>query len=288
MPESNAGAAPKQAVAWSRARHEHARRIRRDRDLSPSTKIVVEAILDLLRTPRPTSVSVRTLQRETGIKSTSTVKKAVEDAERAGYLTVARGGHSRARSAFAIPDRFRSAPIPGADDPAACPKNWGSTAPKIGTAAAPKTGTAAAPKIGADLPQKLGQHIPQPHLPQLPHTAITPAEGVSDQHEVLYAAYPRKIGKLAALKAIERALAHVKALNHQPDPYAWLLGRVQAYAAARAGQDPQYTPHPATWFNQRRFDDDPHEWSRRGNGVRGSPAMREVIDVPNYLSRAPS
>ncbi len=70
----------------------------------------------------------------------------------------------------------------------------------------------------------------------------------------IYAHYPKKVGKAAALKAIEKALRLVTR--------GFLMDRAKAYAKAREGQDRQFTPHPATWFNQGRYDDDPAEWLR--------------------------
>jgi hypothetical protein len=98
-----------------------------------------------------------------------------------------------------------------------------------------------------------------------------------DQHRIdsgtidaIYQQYPRHVGKAAALKAIRVALRGIASrLGAPSDPAAWLTERVKRYADARAGQDPQFTPHPATWFNQGRFDDDPAEWVRRGCEANG-------------------
>jgi hypothetical protein len=78
------------------------------------------------------------------------------------------------------------------------------------------------------------------------------------------------VGRARALAAIRSALAIVVGRNGVPDPAAWLLARVKAFAVSPAGRAGQYTPHPATWFAQARFDDDPAEWSREreGNGQR--------------------
>ena len=67
--------------------------------------------------------------------------------------------------------------------------------------------------------------------------------------ENLYWAYPRHVGKSAALKVIEKVLKQ----GHDPD---WLLERVTRYAELRAKEDQQFTPHPATWFNEGRYFDD--------------------------------
>lgn len=78
----------------------------------------------------------------------------------------------------------------------------------------------------------------------------------SDSEHVvnIYNAYPRKIGRPAALRAIAGALKKVDA--------ARLLELTQQYAEAVVGADPQYIPYPQKWFNQERFNDDPSTWRR--------------------------
>jgi hypothetical protein len=75
--------------------------------------------------------------------------------------------------------------------------------------------------------------------------------------EDIYDAFPRKVGKQAAIKAIEKALKLLKP--------KWLLERTKAYAAAVAkwpAGDRQYVPHCSTWMNRGSYDDDPKEWQR--------------------------
>ena len=84
----------------------------------------------------------------------------------------------------------------------------------------------------------------------------TPAGG-SISAEDVYAAYPRKVGKQAALKAIRKA---GKAVGVER-----LLKAVKAYAEATSRwptEERQYIPHPATWFTRGSYDDDPKEWER--------------------------
>ena len=84
-----------------------------------------------------------------------------------------------------------------------------------------------------------------------------PAETITP--EQIYAAYPRKVGKLAAIKAIKTVVKVTKR------DLGYLLDRATAYAAAVKqwpAADKQYVPHPATWFNQGRWMDDPKEWQR--------------------------
>lgn len=76
--------------------------------------------------------------------------------------------------------------------------------------------------------------------------------------ETIYAAYPRKVARREALKAITNAMAFA--------PPAKLLENTAAYAAAVSrwpADVQQYVPHPATWFNRGSYDDDPKTWERK-------------------------
>lgn len=66
----------------------------------------------------------------------------------------------------------------------------------------------------------------------------------------IYQAYPRKVGKLAALKAIEKAL---KASDLQT-----IMASVQRFAAQVKAErtEERFIPHPSTWFNQGRWMDE--------------------------------
>jgi hypothetical protein len=90
--------------------------------------------------------------------------------------------------------------------------------------------------------------------------------------EQIYALYPRKVGKVTALRAIERVL---KAGKVPPED---LLVTVRNYARAPAtwpAGDEVFIPHPATWFNSGRYDDDPREWLRGPSDLNPEP--------PTYL-----
>lgn len=101
---------------------------------------------------------------------------------------------------------------------------------------------------------------------------ITQAEGEAEGEEYaekIYCAYPRKVGKPKALLAITKALKTIKPSD--------LLKKTEAFAAMQNGADPQFIPHPATWFNQERFNDDPSTWKRSDS----KPSLRrENIQVP--------
>jgi len=76
----------------------------------------------------------------------------------------------------------------------------------------------------------------------------------------IYAAYPRKVARPKALKAIIKVIATPPRSVSTTDWAAQILGLTKLYAAARAGESPEFTPHAATFFNQRRFEDDPSTW----------------------------
>lgn len=86
--------------------------------------------------------------------------------------------------------------------------------------------------------------------------------------EQIYAAYPRKVGKQAAIKAIQKAIK-------QSNPKE-LLQRTMFFATCVErwpADERQYCPHPATWFNRGSYDDDPNEW------VRGQSATTSQFRV---------
>jgi hypothetical protein len=89
------------------------------------------------------------------------------------------------------------------------------------------------------------------------------APGVSV--ETIYEAYPRKIGKRVALKAITAAIKRGIA----PEK---LLELTRQYAEAVKGGDLQFVPHPSTFFNQDRFNDDPSTWRIRSTVKQGPSA----------------
>ena len=110
------------------------------------------------------------------------------------------------------------------------------------------------------------------------------------QIEEIYAQYPRKIGKRAAVRAIENAVKRIVAtgcksrgrFSDSIEVRRFLYKKAAEYALSPAGQksqDPEndYRPHPATWFNQDRFFDDPAEW-QKPNGSRNGKHATAAAD----------
>lgn len=101
--------------------------------------------------------------------------------------------------------------------------------------------------------------------------------------EDIYNAYPRKIGKPTAKRAIEKALRKTQIAP------AELLKRTQTFAVAVAKwtREARYTregadtvPHPSTWFNQHRFNDDPAEWEKKPREQKKEGGGTEVMIEP--------
>lgn len=102
--------------------------------------------------------------------------------------------------------------------------------------------------------------------------------------EAIYQAYPRKVGKTAAIKAITAALRQVNKcgpLDGHATAGDYLLERAQSYAEAVAtwpARDREYIPMPATWFNRGSYLDDPREWQAKG-------ARTATTDQPRDYSK---
>lgn len=85
----------------------------------------------------------------------------------------------------------------------------------------------------------------------------------SASFEAWYSAYPRHVGKQQASAAYGRAVDRIVLAtgDDKPTSSAWLLRVTTAFAASPAGRAGAFTPHPSTWLNQGRYDDDPNEWN---------------------------
>lgn len=103
------------------------------------------------------------------------------------------------------------------------------------------------------------------------------AEAVPEAEQV-YALYPKKVGRDEALRAITKQL--------KSHPLAYLLDKTNQFAEAVNSWPVSYRyfqdggdrcPHPASWFNQGRFADDPKEWRR--SGAR-KPAEHQHVSPP--------
>lgn len=77
-----------------------------------------------------------------------------------------------------------------------------------------------------------------------------------DHFDAFYKAYPKKVGKAAAQKSFSKLNVNESLLNN-------MLSAIESQKATKQWQDKQFIPHPATWLNQRRWED---EVETQGNG----------------------
>lgn len=100
----------------------------------------------------------------------------------------------------------------------------------------------------------------------------------SKEAEAIYAAYPRKIGREAGLRAIAGALGRI--------PGDVLLSKVETYARIASRylpKDHQFIPHCSTWMNEGRWEDDPKEWERPGMLPSKPEAQKAIPEPLNWL-----
>ena len=84
-----------------------------------------------------------------------------------------------------------------------------------------------------------------------PSPSPSPNKDKDSEALEIYEAFPLKVGKPKALAAIRKAMEEV--------PASRLLELTKTFAASRPSGTP-FTPHPTTWFNQKRYEDDPATW----------------------------
>lgn len=91
----------------------------------------------------------------------------------------------------------------------------------------------------------------------------------------VYAAYPRRVGRGAAIREIQRALDRLGGLLQVDRPTAArsMIEAVQDYARSVKGTDPKYIAHPRTWFSQGRWED---FFDRQ---AKTEPAKRKISEV---------
>jgi hypothetical protein len=99
-------------------------------------------------------------------------------------------------------------------------------------------------------------------------------EHLQELAESIYSEYPRKVAKKNGIQAI------LKAINKNEPGF--LLERTKAFATAIGWKEKQYIPHPATWFNEERFNDDPSEWSQSAKQSNANqPTVKTTLRPSN-------
>jgi hypothetical protein len=108
---------------------------------------------------------------------------------------------------------------------------------------------------------------------------LPPASGGSDDDgfDDFWKAYPRKIGKGAARRAWQ------KTMPSRP-PMENVLDSIERAKASEQWQkdDGQFIPHPSTWLNQERWDDEPEEVfdPNKAGGRAPTPEELKILMAP--------
>lgn len=93
---------------------------------------------------------------------------------------------------------------------------------------------------------------------------------ISFGFEDFYAAYPRKVAKTSAMRAWAKLKANQELLDT-------ILNDIKRRIAGEwHGKDIQYIPHPATYLNQRRWEDE-SSTGQVEKPVERDPTMEEVL-----------
>jgi hypothetical protein len=125
---------------------------------------------------------------------------------------------------------------------------------------------------GAKRPRVFNTPPPGPNdTPRRYSHKVTPLKVLPSIVETIYQAYPRRVGKLAASRAITAALK--KGIKGED-----LLAVTQRFAKAWEGEtDLFYCPHPSTWFSEERYADAPESWRRAPKpGGKARPESNQI------------
>lgn len=133
------------------------------------------------------------------------------------------------------------------------------TSPKLSEFAAKKASKINTPVI-TDLMLTINQYPleeKERDIAQLPLSAparkksVLVPESYSDDFEAFWKIYPRKVGKAAASKSWERLL-----LEQKRRAYSALKSQLSILTTQASDTRGNFCPHPATWINEGRFDDE--------------------------------
>jgi hypothetical protein len=107
-----------------------------------------------------------------------------------------------------------------------------------------------------------------------------PAVHIVSFAEQIYKAYPLHVAKPKAIAAIVTQIRLAGPANFASHA-KMLLDKTRAFAAV-TGTDLSFCPHPTTWFNQQRFNDDPSTWKRKnGTHQQGNTSSNRNLGTAN-------
>lgn len=229
-----------------------------DSDLPPTARHVA-LTLSLHMNERGGSCfpSREELARETGL-SVRTVDKAIRTLEDAGWLHVERPARQRGRG---HPNRY-TARVPGEEGRTtfALPTQKGESGARKGEPRSPED---VKEDVRYTPPESPSDSLP-PHGEAAGGTASSRPMG--DAFAEFWRVYPRRVGKRAARAAFERAARRASV--------DVILEGARRFAADPNLPEPRFVPHPATWLNQDRWEDDPLPPRADRERSRGDPGGR--------------
>lgn len=156
---------------------------------------------------------------------------------------------------------------------------WPALPPSTDTPPLPTHGGTPSPPMGVPLPThgaaSRKEHQRKEHQTGIlrpPDDERTDQQLISDAFTAFWKSYPRKTAKGEALKVWPRA---IKAAGGD---LGKIVGGVRRYAADPNLPEPQFIPHPASWLNGQRWDDEPLP-PRATNGHRPASSANSVFQV---------
>jgi len=118
--------------------------------------------------------------------------------------------------------------------------------------------------LAIDLPLANGMANDSSPSPSPSSINTVPAKGAEPPPDLeeIYQAYPKKVAKPEALRAIAKAVA--------ADGFDHVLKRTRMFGTV-CNKPRQFVPNPSTFFNQRRYADDPETWKDHADHSRNNP-----------------
>jgi len=104
------------------------------------------------------------------------------------------------------------------------------------------------------------------------HVPDIDTKGLKTQAEEVYQIYPNKVGKPRALNSILKAI--------QQDGFEKVKTATENFARAWTNApSKEFCPHPSTWFNQERYNDDPSTWTKTSTTAKTPFNLKTIIDA---------
>jgi hypothetical protein len=208
----------------------------------------------------------------------TTVEEQLEQLAKIGYLEIRKSGNKHYGRILTFKDHQRiSHPTPSklkdkfdalSKDSAPLPEDVRSPAGKFAESLRPEGNREQGTGNGMEVSKAKPSH------------PVAPLGEVGKVHPdlAIYQAYPRREGKGAAMVAINKAVQRL-VKGEEPHPpmvkieaQRYLMRRTLEYERSPVGRQPDKTkiPHPATWFNQSRYQDDQANWQRVNGASNGT------------------